>query len=166
MKASKELHGASTQGIGLKPISNGCWLRETVLLLLKVLALCCRPHLKQHPSPTASIPCWNRMIMAERTETSALENKVALFSTQYTAALLAYQQLLHRRWQWHWTPSFIYQMLLFLKKANKTKQPKQTNKKTPLRLTLWFLRSCFPLSDVSRRENQLRITSSSRISSW
>lgn len=30
----------------------------------------------------------------------------------------------------------------------------------------WFLRSCFPLSDVSRKENQLRITSSSRISSW
>lgn len=28
--------------------------------------------------------------MAERTETSALENKVALFSTQYTGALLAY----------------------------------------------------------------------------
>lgn len=35
--------------------------------------------------------------MAERKETSALENKVALFSAQYTAALLAYQQLLHRR---------------------------------------------------------------------
>lgn len=42
MKASKELHGASTQGIGLKPISNGCWLREVVLLLQKMLDSCYR----------------------------------------------------------------------------------------------------------------------------
>lgn len=150
MKASKELHGASTQGIGLKPISNGCWLRETVLLLQKVLALCCRPHLKQHPSPTASIPCWNRMIMAERKETSALENKVALFSAQYTAALLAYQQLLHRRWQWHWTPSFFYQMLLFFKKSKqnqttKTNKQKDTFETYPLVFTkLLSLVRCVP----------------------
>lgn len=72
MKASKDLHGASTQGIGLKPISNGCWLREAVLLLQKVLASCCREPTRNNPH-TTSIPHPNRMIMAECTEMPVLE---------------------------------------------------------------------------------------------
>lgn len=79
MKASKDLHGASTQGIGLKPISNGCWLREAVLLLQKVLALCYRESTRNNPHIT-SIPHPNRTIMAECTEMPVLENKSVLFS--------------------------------------------------------------------------------------
>lgn len=91
MKASKELHGASTQGIGLKPISNGCWLREAVLLLQKVLASCYREPTKNNlPLLLTSIPHPNRMIMAECREMSVLENKVGLLSVQCTDALLAY----------------------------------------------------------------------------
>lgn len=67
MKASKELHGASTQGIGLKPILNGCWLRQAVLLLQKLLASCYREPTKNNRH-TTSIPNPNRMIMAECTE--------------------------------------------------------------------------------------------------
>lgn len=87
MKASKELHGASTQGIGLKPISNGCWLREAVLLLQKVLASCYREPTKNNPH-TTSIPHPNRMILAECTETPVLENKSVLLSVQCTGVFL------------------------------------------------------------------------------
>lgn len=83
MKASKELHGASTQGIGLKPISNGCWLREAVLLLQKVLASCYREPTRNNP-PTTSTPHPNRIIMAEYTEIPVLENKFVLLCVQCT----------------------------------------------------------------------------------
>lgn len=48
MKASKELYGASTQGTGLMPISNGCWLPQAMLLLQKVLASCHRDPTKNN----------------------------------------------------------------------------------------------------------------------
>lgn len=161
MKASKELHGASTQGIGLKPILNGCWLRQAVLLLQKLLALCYREPTKNNPH-TTSIPHPNRMIMAECTEMFWRTNLCCLVFSALVC-FLAYHVMAAAPQKVTVTPNFtrsFFQQLLSL--SHPPPRPLQI----PLGLTRWFLRSCFPLSDVSRKENQLRITSSSRISSW
>lgn len=108
MKASKDLHGASTQGIGLKPISNGCWLREAVLLLQKVLALCYRESTRNNPHIT-SIPHPNRTIMAECTEMPVLENKSVLFSA--LVYFLAYHVMAAAPQKVTVTPNFTWKFL-------------------------------------------------------
>lgn len=162
MKSSKEMHGASTQGIGLKPISNGCWLREAMLLLQKVLASCYSEPTENNLSlllpPVLIQTGW----LWQNTQKCLFWRTILHWlSVQCTGALLAYHVMAAAPQKataaLNFTQSFFRRCCHSLT---------QHSLQTPLGLTRWFLRSCFPLSDVSRKENQLRITSSSRISSW